>query len=139
MAAYVGDVIAGILEAMRLNIGGDPHQVAATFQELTADGTWSNHKDSGDTVMLVDLTIAIGLFEAMAPYARSSFQSPSGLILTYSPLFLADRRYWVVQKHERLGAKLKRELRRSCPGLTMTVAGEPLIADVVGIMAYALR
>jgi len=139
VAAYVGDVIPGILEAMRLNIGGDPHQVAATFQELTADGTWSNHKDSGDTVMLVDLTIAIGLFEAMAPYARSSFQSPSGLILTYSPLFLADRRYWVVQKHERLGAKLKRELRRSRPGLTMTVAGEPLIAEDVGIMAYALR
>jgi hypothetical protein len=87
VAAYVGDVIAGILEAMKLDIGGDPHQVPVTFQELTADGTWSSHRDSGDTVMLVDLTIApafqgVGLFEALAQYARRSFESPSGLILT---------------------------------------------------------
>jgi len=141
VAAYVGNVIAGILEAMRLDIGGDPHKVPATFQELTADGTWSTHTDSGDTVMLVDLTIApayhgVGLFEAMARYARKSFESPSGLILTYSPLFLADRRYWVVQKHERLGAKLTRELRRSRPGLIMTVAGELVLAEDVGITAY---
>jgi hypothetical protein len=143
VAAYVGNAIAGILEAMRLDIGGDPQQVPATFQELTANGTWSNHRDSGDTVMLVDLTIApayhgVGLFEALAQYARTSFESPSGRILTYSPLFIADRRYWVVQKHERLGAKLTRELRRSRPGLTMMVGNERLIAEDVGITAYTL-
>ena len=143
VAAYVDNVIAGILEAIRLDIGGDPYQVPATFQELTADGTWSTHKDSGDTVMLVDLTIApayhgIGLFEALAHYASRSFESPSGLILTYSPLFFADRRYWVVQKHERMGAKLLRELQRSRPGLTMMVGGEGLIAEDVGITAYTL-
>jgi hypothetical protein len=143
VAAYVDNVIAGILEAMRLDVGGDPYQVPATFQDLTADGTWSTHRDSGDTVILVDLTIApayhgVGLFEALAQYARTSFESPSGLILTYSPLFLADRRYWVVQKHERMGAKLTRELRRSRPGLTMMVSGEGLIAEDVGITAYTL-
>src|SRR5262245_33987532 len=57
VAAYVGNAIAGILEAIRLDIGGDAEQVPATFQGLTANGTWSNHRDSGDTVMLVDLTI----------------------------------------------------------------------------------
>ena len=143
VAAYVDDVIAGILEAMRLDIGGDPGRVPDTFQQLTADGTWRTHTDSGDTVMLVDLTIApafhgVGLFEALAQYARRSFESPSGLILTYSPLFLADKRYWVVQKHERLSAKLMRELRRSRPDLTMLVAGEQLIAEDVGIAVYTL-
>lgn len=141
VAAYVDNVIAGILEAIRLDIGGDPYQVPATFQELTGDGTWSTHRGSGDTVVLVDLTIAqayhgAGLFEALAQYARRSFESPSGLILTYSPLFCADRRYWVVQKHERLGARLTIELRRSRPGLTMMVGGEGLIAEDVGITAY---
>src|SRR5262245_34391778 len=58
VAAYVGSVMAGILEAMRLEIRGDVHRVPATFQELTADGDWSTHRDSGDTVMLVDLTVA---------------------------------------------------------------------------------
>src|SRR5262245_48851804 len=143
VAAYVGNVIAGILEAMKLDIGGDPHQVPATFQELTADGTWSTHRDSGDTVILVDLTIApayhgVGLFEALAQYARKSFESPSGVILTYSPLFFADLRYWVVRKHERMGAKLTRELQRSRPGLTMVVGGEPLAAEDVGITAYTV-
>ena len=143
VAAYVDNVIAGILEAIRLDIGGDPYQVPATFQDLTADGTWSTHRDSGDTVILVDLTIApayhgVGLFEALAQYARRSFESPSGLILTYSPLFLADRRYWVVQRHERMGAKLTRELRQSRLGLTMMVGGEGLIAEDVGITAYTL-
>ena len=143
VAAYVGDAIAGILEAIRLDIGGDPHQVPATFQKLTADGTWRTHRDSGDTVMLVDLTIApdyqgVGLFEALALYARRSFESPSGVILTYSPLFLSDKKYWVVHKHERLGAKLTRELPRSRPGLTMMVGGKTLIAEDVGIMAYTL-
>src|SRR5262245_34555446 len=143
VAAYVGDVIVGILEAMRLDIGGDPHQVPATFQELTADGTWATHRKSGDTVMLVDLTIApayhgLGLFGALALYARRPFESASGRILTYSPLFLADRRYWVVQKHERLGAKLTRELRQSRRGLTMMVGDEQLIAEDVGIAAYTV-
>ena|ERR1700674_2593047 len=143
VAAYVGNVIVGVLEAMRLDIGGDPYKVPATFQELTADGKWRTHRDSGDTVMLVDLTIApdyhgVGLFEAFAQYARKSFESPSGVILTYSPLFLADKRYWVVHKHERLGAKLTRELPRSRPGLTMKVDGEQLIAEDVGITAYGL-
>jgi hypothetical protein len=143
VAAYVGNVIAGVLEAMRLDIGGDPQQVPTTFQELTADGTWRTHRDSGDTVILVDLTIApeyhgVGLFEAFAQYARKSFESPSGSIFTYSPLFLADKRYWVVQKHERLGAKLTRELPRSRPGLTMKMGGEELIAEDVGITAYIL-
>ena len=121
VAAYVGNVIAGVLEAIRLDIEGDPYRVPATFQELTGDGTWSTHKDSGDTVMLVDLTIApsfhgAGLFETIAQYARRNFESPSGVILTYSPLFLAHRRYWVIQKHERLGAKL---ILRSRPGVIM--------------------
>src|SRR5439155_15401640 len=101
IAAYVGNAIAGILEAIRLDIGGDPHQVPATFGKLTADGTWRTHKDSGDTVLFVDLTIApdyqgAGLFEDLALYARRTFKSPSGVILTYSPLFLADKKYWVV-------------------------------------------
>jgi hypothetical protein len=143
VAAYIGNVIAGVLEAMRLDIGGDPHQVPTTFQELTADGTWRTHRDSGDTVILVDLTIApeyhgVGLFEAFAQYARKNFESPSGVILTYSPLFFADKRYWVVHKHERLGAKLTRELPRSRPGLTMTMGGQELIAEDVGITAYTL-
>src|SRR5262245_39467203 len=141
VAAYVGKVIAGILEAIRLDIGGDPHQVPATFQKLTADGTWKTHKDSGDTVLLVDLTIApdyqrAGLFEDLALYARRTFNSPSGVILTYSPLFLASKKYWVVHKHERLGGKLMMELQRSRPGLTMTVGGEELSAEDVGIMSY---
>ena len=143
VAAYVDNVIAGILEGIRLDIGGDPYQVPATFQELTADGTWSTHRKCGDTVVLVDLTIApayhgAGLFEALAQYARSNFESPSGLILTYSPLFFADCRYWVVQKHERMGAKLTREMQRSRPGLTMTVGGEGVIAEDVGITAYTM-
>src|SRR5215813_9855968 len=58
VAAYVDNVIAGILEAIRINTGGDPYRVPATTQELTADGTWSTHRNSGDTVVLVDLTIA---------------------------------------------------------------------------------
>ena len=143
VAAYVGNVIAGILEAMRLDIGGDSLRVPATFQELTADGTWRTHKDSGDTVMLVDLTIApayqgVGLFEVLAQYARRSFESPCGVILTYSPLFVADKRYYVVRKHERLGATLMRELRRSRPGLTMIVGSEQLFAEDVAITAYTL-
>jgi len=143
VAAYVGNVIAAVLEAMRLDIGGDPHRVPTTFQELTANGTWKTHRGSGDTLMLVDLTISpdyhrVGLFEAFARYARKSFESPSGVILTYSPLFLADKRYWVVRKHERLGAKLTRELQRSRAGLTMTVDGEELIAEDVGIAAYTV-
>ena len=141
VAAYVGNVIAGVLEAMRLDIGGNPYEVPTTFQELTADGTWRNHRESGDTLMLVDLTIApehhgAGLFEAFVQYARKSFESPSGVILTYSPLFPAGKRYWVVHKHERLGAKLTREMPRSRPGLTMTVGGEELMAEDVGITAY---
>jgi hypothetical protein len=141
VAAYVGHVIAAVLEAMKLDVGGDPGRVPGTFQELTADGTWKTHRDSGDTLMLVDITIApayhrIGLFDAFTRYARKTFDSPSGVILTYSPLFLAEKRYWVVDKHERLGAKLTRELSRSRPGLTMTVGGEELIAEDVGIAAY---
>src|SRR5262245_40972753 len=136
VAAYVGNVIAGILEAIRLDIEGDPDRVPATFQELTGGGTWSTHKDSGDTVMLVDLTVSpayhgTGLFGALAEYARTSFESKSGLILTYSPLFLSVKRYSVVQKHERLGAKLRRELRGSRPGLTMTLSGELVLAEDV--------
>jgi hypothetical protein len=44
----------------------------------------------------------------------------------------------VVQKHERLGAKLRKELRRSRPGLTVIVSSELLIAEDVGITAYTL-
>src|SRR5262245_29173677 len=54
VAAYVGNAIAGILEGIRLDLGGNPSNIPQTFQELTADGTWSNHKPSGDTVVLVD-------------------------------------------------------------------------------------
>jgi hypothetical protein len=143
VAAYVDNVIAGILEAIRINTGGDPYRVPATFQELTADGTWSTHTNSGDTVVLVDLTIAseyhgAGLFEALAHYARKTFESPSGLILTYSPLFFSDRRYWVVQRHERLGARLITELRKARSGLTMMVGGEGVSAEDVGITAYSI-
>jgi hypothetical protein len=93
--------------------------------------------------MLVDLTVApayhgVGLFGALAEYARISFESTSGVILTYSPLFLSAKRYSVVQKHERFGAKLRKELRRSRPGLTMIVSGELLIAEDVGITAHTL-
>jgi hypothetical protein len=143
VAAYVDNVIAGILEGMRLDTGGDPFQVPNTFRGLTADGTWKTHRDCGDTVMLVDLTIApnyhgSGLFEAFVQFAHNSFQSPSGVIFTYSPLFCAHNRYWVVQKHERLGAKLMRELPRSRPGLTMTVAGKELMAEDVAITGYTV-
>jgi hypothetical protein len=143
VAGYVGSVIAGILEAMKLDVGGDPSQIPSTFHELTADGTWKTHSNSGDTLMLVDLTIApeyhrMGLFEAFAQYARGAFESPSGVILTYSPLFQAHKRYSVVEKHERLGAKLTIELPRSRPGLTMMVGGEELIAEDVGIAAYTV-
>jgi len=143
VAAYVGNIIAGVLEAMRFDSGGDPERVPGTFGELTADGTWKTHRDSGDTVMLVDLTIApnhhgTGLFEAITFYARHKFHSPSGMIFTYSPLFLAEKRYWVVHKHERLGAKLAKELPRSRAGLTMMVNGEELSAEDVGIAAYAV-
>jgi hypothetical protein len=144
VAVYVGNVIAGVLEAIKLDIGGNPNKVPNTFQELTAGGTWTSHKDSGDTIMLVDLTISpkyqgLGLFEACARVARNTFESPSGVILTYSPLFPAQRRYWVVEKHQRLGAQLTRELTGSRPGLTMTVAGEELSAEDVGITAYTVR
>ncbi len=143
VAAYVGNKIAGILEAIRLDLGGDPAKVPQTFQELTADGTWSNHNPSGDTVVLVDLTIApeyhgAGLFEAFVAFARKTFQSPSGVILTYSPLFLPKNRYWVVRKHERFGAQLTKEIAGSRPGLTMTVGSEELTAEDVGITAYAI-
>jgi len=60
------------------------------------------------------------------------------VILTYSPLFPGRNRYSVVRKHEHFGAKLLTELTRSRPGLTMTVGGEELIAEDVGIMAYRL-
>jgi hypothetical protein len=143
VAAYVGDVIAGILEGMKLDVGGDSSRVPTTFQELTANGTWSTHRASGDTVMLVDLTIApefhgAGIFEAFITFAKKTFASPSGAILTYSPLFLPQNRYWVVNKHERFGAELKMELPRSRPGLKMIVVGEELMAEDVGIMAYGL-
>jgi hypothetical protein len=143
IAAYVGDVIAGILEAMRIDVGGDPGRVPATFRELTADGSWSTHKESGDTVILVDLTVAsayrgVGIFEAFVAFARKTLESPSGVFLTYSPLFAAPKRYCVIQKHERLGARLVKELPRSRPGLTMIVAGEELVAEDVGIAAYEL-
>jgi hypothetical protein len=128
---------------MRLDTGGDSARVPTTFQELTADGTWSSHRTSGDTVMLVDLTIGreyhgAGLFEAFVEFARKTFTSPSGVILTYSPLFLPENRYWVVNKHQRFGAELWRELPRSRPGLTMTVNGQELLAEDVGVTAYTV-
>jgi len=143
VAAYIGNAIVGVLEAIRLNIGGDPQRIPTTFDELTANGTWRNHTETGDTVVLVDLTIApafhgVGLFEAFAHYAREMFESPSRVIFTYSPLFFGDQRYQVVQKHERLGAKLTRELARSRPGLTMTMGGKEIIAEDVGITAYTV-
>jgi hypothetical protein len=141
VAAYVGDVIAGILEGLKIDLQGNPADIPTTFQELTGDGTWSTHKPYGDTVVLVDLTIApeyhgAGLFEAFVAYARRNFLSPSGVILTYSPLFLAERRYLIVRKHEYFGAKLIMELPRSRPGLSMIVAGEEVPAEDVGITAY---
>ena len=143
VAAYVGNVIAAILEAMRLDTAGDPNRVPATFDALTAGGTWKTHRESGDTVMLVDLTVGseyrrAGLFDAFALYARKTFASPSRVIFTYSPLFSCDMRYRVVTKHERLGAILTRELSRSRPGLTMAFGGEDVIAEDVGIAAYKL-
>jgi hypothetical protein len=143
VAAYVGNVIAGVLEAMRLDIGGNPFSVPTTFEELTAHGTWASHNESGDTVMLVDLTIApqyqgIGLFEGFVRFATKQFESPSGVILTYSPLFGGDKRYGVVGKHQHLGATMTRELIRSRPGLVMTVAEEESTAEDVGIMSYSL-
>src|SRR5438046_7923521 len=76
VAAYVGDVIAAVLEGMRLDLEGDPNRVPKTFQELTGDGTWKTHSHSGDTVMLVDLPIApdhhgVGLVEAASARARA--------------------------------------------------------------------
>jgi hypothetical protein len=143
VAAYVGDVIAGILEGIRLDLAGDPTRVPATFQQLTANGTWQNHKASGDTVVLVDLTISpqfhgVGLFEAFVDFARKTFESPSGVILTYSPLFLPENRYWVVNKHQKAGASLTKEIPKSRPGLTMRVFGEELFAEDVGIAAYSV-
>jgi hypothetical protein len=142
VAAYAGQLMVGVLEALKLDIGGDPEKVPSTFDELTADGTWSTHDNAGDTVVLVDVTVApdyrgAGLFASFVQFAQNHFESPSGVILTYSPLFPNQRRYWVVKKHERLGAKLTKELPRSRPGLTMTVEGDELAAEDVGITAYA--
>ena len=143
VAAYVGNVIAGVLEGMRLNLNGDPEKVPATFAELTAEGSWTSHRDDGDTVMLVDLTISpeyrgAGLFAAFVRFARQHFESPSGVILTYSPLFPGDKRYLVVNKHRRLGARFSREMYGSRPGLTMHVGGEDIVAEDVGITAYSI-
>jgi hypothetical protein len=143
VAAYAGDVMAGVLEGLRLDIGGDPLQIPSTFAELTADGTWSTHQESGDTLILVDLTIApeyqgAGLFEGFVQFARRNFPSPSGVIFTYSPLFAADQRYRVVQKHERLGARIMNEFSRSRPGLVMMVGGQELAAEDVAITCYSL-
>jgi hypothetical protein len=60
-------------------------------------------------------------------------------MLTYSPLFPAERRYWVVRKHEHFGARLVLEFSKSRPGLSMTVAGQELLAEDVGITVYKLR
>jgi hypothetical protein len=141
VAAYVDNVIAGILEGLKLDLRGNPANIPTTFQELTAGGTWSTHKAYGDTVVLVDLTIApeyhgAGLFESFVAFARRNFLSPSGVILTYSPLFFAERRYLIVRKHEYFGAKLIMEIPRSRPGLSMIVAGEEVPAEDVGITAY---
>jgi hypothetical protein len=92
--------------------------------------------------VLVDLTIApeyhgAGLFEALVAFARRNFLSPSGVMLTYSPLFPAERRYWVVRKHEHFGARLVMEFSKSRPGLSMMVAGKELLAEDVGITAYS--
>ena len=143
VGAYAENALVGILEAMKLDIGGNPGSIPETFAELTDGGTWSTHRACGNTVVLVDLTIApsyhgSGLFEAFVQFARKSLESPSGVILTYSPLFSAANRYWVIRKHERLGAKLLRELPGSRPGLTMTVCGEEVTAEDVGITAYSL-
>ena len=143
VGAYAGSVLVGILEAMKLDIGGNPDNVPATFQELTDGGTWRPHQVSGDTVVLVDLTIVpsyhgSGLFAEFVQFARKGLESPSGVILTYSPLFCDVHRYWVIRKHERLGAKLLRELPASRPGLKMTVGGKEVIAEDVGITAYHL-
>ena len=143
VVAYAGELVVGILEALRLDIGGDPEKVPPTFCELTADGTWTTHRDAGDTLVLVDVTIdpgyrGWGIFEAFVGFARKTFESPSGVILTYSPLFLDQKRYLVVRKHECLGGKLTRELPRSRPGLTMPVGDEELMAEDVGITAYTL-
>ena len=142
-AAYVGNVIAGILEGIRVDVGGDPSKVATTFQELTGEGTWHTNRTSGDTVVLVDLTVApeyrgAGLFEAFVDFARKTLKSPSGVILTYSPLFMPRKRYCVVQKHQNCGAKLVKEFPRSRPGLTMTVGEDELTAEDVGITAYSV-
>src|SRR5262249_56346578 len=58
VAAYVGNVIAGILEGLKLDLFGNPANIPATFQELTADGTWSTHKPYCATTFLIALTIA---------------------------------------------------------------------------------
>ena len=142
VAAYVSNVIAGILEGLKLDLVGNPANVPATFRELTAEGTWRSHNAFGDTVVLVDLTIApeyhgAGLFEALVAFARRNFLA--GVMLTYSPLFPAERRYWVVRKHEHFGARLVLEFSKSRPGLSMTVAGQELLAEDVGITAYKLR
>src|SRR5262249_7962191 len=84
VAAYVGNVIAGILEGLKLDLVGNPENVPATFRELTADGSWSSHNACGDTVVLVDLTIApeyhgAGLFDVFVAFARRNFLSPSGV------------------------------------------------------------
>jgi len=144
VAAYVSNVIAGILEGLKLDLLGNPANVPATFRELTAEGTWRSHNAFGDTVVLVDLTIApeyhgAGLFEALVEFARRNFLSPSGVMLTYSPLFPTERRYWVVRKHEHFGARLVMEFSKSRPGLSMMVAGQELLAEDVGITAYKLQ
>ena len=144
VAAYVSNVIAGILEGLKLDLVGNPANIPATFRELTAEGTWRSHNAFGDTVVLVDLTIApeyhgAGLFEALVAFARRNFLSPSGVMLTYSPLFPAERRYWVVRKHQHFGARLVMEFSKSRPGLSMMVAGQELLAEDVGITVYKLQ
>src|SRR2546428_14140345 len=56
VAAYVGDVIAAVLEGMRLDLRGDPNPLPKKIQELTAGGTWETHNPFGDTRVRGGLT-----------------------------------------------------------------------------------
>src|SRR5438876_437605 len=58
VAAYVGDVIAAVLEGMRLDLDGDPNRVPNTFQELPRSRPGLTMMVRGKELMAEDVGIA---------------------------------------------------------------------------------
>ena len=114
-AGYNGDLPACIVEALMTDTHGDPYKIADDYQKLTGDGTWLTHRPSGDTALLVDLTVdqrwrGMGFADQMIEYCRRAFiEYPH--MLTFSP----DN--GIAQKmHEKHGARAVRTIENARPG-----------------------